>query len=191
MSLLSAWSISLDSTFNEFFPRLFHEKRKMSRLISAKICQCEYCIISENDIFLNVKHGILIKYAIYSYERTLKCSVLFAAKLGVGSAQMRPPKCLKKMRAFKSTVAPDWIGLKVVCLDRAWYVYGSRMVKGFFYLAVFSLFKISSPSGILPIQYTCSALHAIYDYSRQRGRKGNRLNFAIAPQVIWALLTNW
>jgi hypothetical protein len=58
------------------------------------------------------------------------------------------------------------------------------MVKGFFYLGVFYLYKISSPSGILP---TCSALHAIRIYRRQRGRKGNRLNFAITPKVIGAL----
>ena len=41
--------------------------------------------------------------------------------------------------------------------------------------------ELSSPSGIL---LTCTALHAIRGYRRQRGQKGNRLPFATVPKVI-------
>jgi hypothetical protein len=62
------------------------------------------------------------------------------------------------------------------------------MVEGFFYLAVFLYILIKFFSGIL---LKFSALHAIRGYRRQRGLKGNRLPFATAPQVIWAILANW
>jgi len=47
--------------------------------------------------------------------------------------------------------------------------------------------KLCSPSGIL---LSCSALHAIRRFRMQRAQKGDRLPFATAPKVIWALLAN-
>ena len=73
-----------------------------------------------------------------------------------------------------------WIGLDMY-MDRGW-------LQDFSIWPSFIYLKWSSPSGILP---TCSALHAIRGYRRQMGLKGNRLPFATAPQVIWALLATW
>jgi hypothetical protein len=47
------------------------------------------------------------------------------------------------------------------------YIYGSRMEKGFFYLAVF-LFIYIYIADIFGVFY------AIHGYRRQRGQKGNR-----------------
>ncbi len=56
---------------------------------------------------------------------------------------------------FKGTVAPDKIGLKVVWLDRAWYLYESRMVKGFFFIWQSSCL-MKFPSGT--VQYIAEML---------------------------------
>ncbi len=47
--------------------------------------------------------------------------------------------------------------------------------------------ELSSPSGIL---LKWSALPAIHRFPLQSDQKGDRLPFATAPKVIWALLAN-
>jgi hypothetical protein len=71
-------------------------------------------------------------------------------------------------------------------MDRGWYTY--------FYMSSLSFkFKLSSLSGILLLW---SVLHAILGFRSLLAfcnniPKGNRLPFAKAPKVVWALLANF
>ncbi len=57
----------------------------------------------------------------------------------------------------------------------------------FLSVRLFIYLKLSSRIGTL---LTCTALHAVRGDSRQMGRKGNRLPFATASQVICARSAN-